>query len=155
MSEKDVRNIALFFFFALLDNRRAVDLTTQALVYCRQRKDKNPQISNNVLVVMATKKFWEKSQKAHLRGLPYLTADGGWVVPEKVEFGPWREFQKNSTLDELLIVIWIKILNLSFLEVSEALGVTEGTLRYRMARALRKLGAMTNLFSKKLDQVSL
>jgi hypothetical protein len=155
MSEKDIRNLALFFFFALLDNRRAVDLTTQALVYCRQRKEKNPLISNNVLIVSATKKYWEKSQKAHLRGLPHLTADGGWVVPEKVEFGPWREFQKNSTLDELLIVIWVKILNISFSEVSEALGVTEGTLQYRMARALRKLGAMTNLFSKKIDQAIL
>lgn len=154
MSEKDIRLIALFFFFALLDNRRAVDLTTQAAAFCRRKKEKTPLIANNILIVMATKKFWEKSQKAHLRGLPYLTADGGWIVPEKVDLGPWREFQKNSTLDELLIVIWIKILELSFSEVSEALGVTEGTLRYRMARALRKLGAMTNLFSKKLEQVS-
>lgn len=154
MSEKDIRLLALFFFYALLDNRRAAELTAQALHFCRQKKEKSPLIKNEILIVTATLKFWEKSQKNLLRGMPYFTADGGWILPEKVDIGPWREFHKNATEDELLIMIWVKILNFSFTDVSESLGVTEGTLRYRMARALRKLGAMTSLFPRKLDQVS-
>lgn len=154
MNEKDIRSIAMFFFFALLDNKRALDLTGQSLLFCQQKKEKSPNTKNDVLVVTATSKFWNKSQKSLIRGMPYLTSDGGWVLPEKVDIGPWREFQKNATHDELLIVIWSKILGISFADISEALGVTEGTLRYRMARALRKLGAMTNLFPKKLESVS-
>lgn len=153
MNEKDIRSLALFFFFALLDNKKALELTSLSYNYCLLKKEKNPDIKNQVLIVSATDKFLKESQKSLNRGFPFLSSDGGWVLPDKVEIGPWREFHKNATQDELLIVIWSKILKIPFSDISEALGVSEGTLRYRVAKGLRKLGAMTNIFPKKLEPV--
>jgi hypothetical protein len=77
------------------------------------------------------------------RGRPNTSVESGWLIPEGIDLGPWREFQKNASEDELLTVIWSKILKFSDLEISEGLGITQGTIRYRLGRALRKLGSMT------------
>ncbi|MNT80198.1 hypothetical protein D3C72_2196280 [compost metagenome] len=74
--------------------------------------------------------------------------ESGWLIPEGVDLGPWREFQKTASEDELLTVIWSKILKLSDHEISEGLGITQGTIRYRLGRALRKLGSMTQGMGK-------
>jgi len=69
-------------------------------------------------------------------------------VPEGLDLGPWREFQKSSSEDELLSVIWSKILKIDDDDISEGLGITQGTIRYRLGRALRKLGSMTQGMGK-------
>lgn len=154
MSEKDIRLLSLFFFFAYLDSKRAMEATAQALQWCERKKEKNPQINTDILIVMATHKEWTDHLELKIRQLPASTADGGWILPERTDLGPWREFLKSASQDELLIVIWAKILNFPFSIISEALGVTEGTLRYRMARAVRKLGAMTHLFPRKMEMLN-
>ena len=155
MSDKDIRLLALFFYFALLDNKRAFDLTNQSYQFCLKQKEKNPQIRNSVLIVATTIKYWKIAQKNKSKKWPYLTSDGGWTIPDKIDIGPWLEFQKTAPSEELLVIIWSKILNISFSDISIATEIPEGTLRYRMARATKNIGSMTNLFPKKLEQVSL
>ncbi|QDK43829.1 hypothetical protein DOM22_00955 [Bdellovibrio sp. ZAP7] len=143
MTEADIKSIALFFYFALLDDRRAIEASTQALALCRDKKHRNPELSTSVALVAATKITWDKFKVRVTRGRPNTTVESGWLVPEGVDLGPWREFQKTASEDELLTVIWSKILKIEDNDISEGLGITQGTIRYRLGRALRKLGTMT------------
>lgn len=144
MSEIDVKSIALFFFFALLDERRAIDAAAEAYENCRRRLVKDPQLKSSVALVAATKHIWEKNSGRFVRGRPNYSSESGWLLPNNIDMGPWKEFQKSSQEDEFLCIIWSQILKLSDEDISLGLGISTGTLRYRTGRALRKLGAMTN-----------
>ena len=148
MTEKDVQSIALFFYFALLDDQKAIEAASQSLALGRARKNRNPNLKNSVAIVAATKAVWDKYKVRVARGRPNTSIESGWLVPEGVDLGPWREFQKSASEDELLTVIWSKILKIEDDDISEGLGITQGTIRYRLGRALRKLGSMTQGVSK-------
>ncbi|QDK36258.1 hypothetical protein [Bdellovibrio sp. NC01] len=148
MNEADIQSIALFFYFALLDDKKAIEASTQALAVCLDKKKRNPELKNSVALVSATKAVWDKFKVRVARGRPNTSVESGWLVPEGVDLGPWREFQKTASEDELLTVIWSKILKIDDQDISEGLGITSGTIRYRLGRSLRKLGTMTQGVSK-------
>lgn len=143
MTEADLQSITLFFYFALLDDKKAIEASSKALALCRVRKTKNPNLKNAVAIVAITKSVWDKYKARVSRGRPNTTIESGWLIPEGLDLGPWREFQKLASEDELLTVIWSKILKIADDDISEGLGITQGTIRYRLGRALRKLGSMT------------
>lgn len=148
MTEADVQSIALFFYFALLDDQKAIEASSQALALGRARKQKNPHLKNTVALVASTKVVWDKYKARVARGRPNTSVESGWLIPEGLDLGPWREFQKSASEDELLTVIWSKILKIEDDDISEGLGITQGTIRYRLGRALRKLGSMTQSMGK-------
>ncbi len=149
MTEVDVKSIALFFYFAFLDDKKAIEASVQALAFGREKKQKAPQTKDVVILVSATKTIWDKNKSRVNRGRPNTSIESGWVVPDEVDLGPWREFQKNASEDELLTVIWSKILKIDDNDISEGLSITQGTIRYRLGRALRKLGGMIQGTHKK------
>jgi DNA-directed RNA polymerase specialized sigma24 family protein len=75
-----------------------------------------------------------------VRGRPQFSLESGWRVPQTLDFAPWKEFQKKAPEEELLALVWSKALNFTDEEISQGLGLTEGTLRFRVGRALRKMG---------------
>lgn len=154
MGESEVKSIALFFFFAFLDDRRALEASTHAISICTAKKKKKPQFNSPVLIVMATFSVWTKHHLKLNRGNPNISTEAGWMVPADLDLGPWREFQKLATQDELLAVIWSKVLEISEKDIAQGLGISEGTVRYRLGRALRKLGSMAQgVSTKKLNAV--
>lgn len=148
MNEAEIRAIALFFYVSLLDDRKAVEAAVEAAAIAREKIKRASPNKSSAIIVSATAKVWEATQRKIERSRTNLSADSGWVLPQGLDLGPWREFQKNATSDELLVVIWAKILGFSVSDVSEGLGLSEGTVRYRLGRSLRKLGGMTSLRPK-------
>ena len=144
MSENDVKAIAIFFFFALLDDGKAVEAATEAVENCRRLRSKNPAVRQGAAVVMATFQVWKKVSKRMTRGRPNYSVDSGWLLPKTVDMGAWKEFQKSAQEDEFLGLIWSFLLKLPDEDISSGLGISVGTLRYRVGRALRKLGALTS-----------
>ena len=142
MTENHISSIALFFFFALLDDQKAIEASSRALVLGRARSQRNPQLKTSVILVSVTKAVWDQYKLRVARGRPNTSVESGWLIPEGFDLGPWREFQKSASEDELLTVIWSKILGIADEDISEGLGITSGTIRYRLGRALRKLGGM-------------
>lgn len=154
MDEAEVQAIALFFFFAFLDERRALEASTQAISQFAEKKKKHSDLNSHVLLVMTTAALWAKHHHKVHRGNPNISTEGGWMIPGDLDLGPWREFQKLATQDELLAVIWSKVLGLADKDIAQGLGISEGTLRYRLGRALRKLGSMAQgVSTKKLNAV--
>lgn len=144
MSEVEIRGITLFFFFALLDERRALDAASEALVLCRRKLSKNPELKPAVALVGATRVVWEKHSGRFVRGRPNFSAESGYLFPQGLDLGPWKEFQKSAQEDEFLSLIWSQVLKIGDEDISQGLGISVGTLRYRVGRALRKLGQMAN-----------
>ena len=130
MTENDVQSIALFFYFALLDDQKAVEAASQALALGRARKQRNPNLKNSVALVSSTKSVWDTYKARVARGRPNTSIESGWLVPEGVDLGPWREFQKSASEDELLTVIWSKILKIEDDDISEG-SMTQGVSKLK------------------------
>ena len=154
MGESEVKSIALFFFFAFLDDRRAIEAAAQTVSAFKLKKKKNPESASAALIVMSTFAIWSKQHLKLNRGNPNFTNEAGWIIPSDLDLGPWREFQKLATRDELLSVIWAKVLGFSETDIAWGLEISEGTVRYRLGRALPKLGSMAQgVSTKKLSSV--
>jgi hypothetical protein len=142
MYDEQIKGISLFFFFALLDENKAMTAATRAVDLFFSRMRKNPQSKPNVMLVYVTLFVWQKMKGNFLRGRPHYSTESGWHLPANLDDSPWKQFQKEASEDELLSVIWSQILKISEDEISYALGVSDGTIRYRIGRSLRKLGSM-------------
>lgn len=140
MTSNDIRSIALFFFFAFADDRMAVPAAIQALSLARNFKKKNPDLPSEVAVIKATARVWGKQHTRQEPGLLRLGTSPGWTLPPKIDMAPWREFQKSASTDELAAVIWSKVLNYDDALIGRALGLSGGTVSYRLGHALKKLG---------------
>jgi len=143
MFDNEIKAIGLFFFLALLDENRALIASTKATDLFYRRMKKSPQTKPGIALVMVCRQMWEKSRGNLYRGRPRYNPDSGWLFPEGLDLSPWKEFQKSAPEDELLAMIWSQVLKISESDLSTALGITEGTIRYRVGRALRKMGSMT------------
>lgn len=140
----DSKSIALFFFFALMDEQRAIEATSKAIQNYRARLAKNPEKKPAVTLVAATAEVWETEGSRIIRGRQNFSFGNGWTLPTGLDVGPWKEFQKTAQEDEFLALIWSQILQISDDDIAMGLNISIGTLRYRVGKALRKLGALTN-----------
>lgn len=140
----DARSIALFFFFALMDERRAIEATSKAINNYRARMAKNPERKPNVTLIASTYFVWRTASDRLVRGRQNFSFTAGWSLPEHIDLGPWKEFHKTAQEDEFLALIWSRILQIPDEDIALGLGISVGTLRYRVGRALRKLGGLTN-----------
>ncbi len=143
MFDTEIKAIGLFFFLSLLEERRAIIAATKATDLFYKKMKKSPQTKPSIVLVMVCKQMWDKSRGNFQRGRPRYTPDSGWLFPMGLELSPWKEFQKTAPEDELLTLIWSQVFKISDADLSTALGITEGTIRYRIGRALRKIGGMT------------
>lgn len=153
MGDSEVRAFALFFFFACLDEYRAKDAASKAADEYERLLRRDSSLDPAVGVVLASSKIWGQYRSRISRGRPQFSSDSGWLLPDQVDLGHWKEFQKSAPEDELLAVIWVHLLGYSEARVSQALGLTEGTLRYRVGRGLRKLGSFLSSTGRPLKAV--
>ncbi len=144
MNENDVRAIALFFFYALLDDQKAIEAGARALNLAKDKKRKQPEMANAVALVQSTFEIWKKEEAEARRMSMVRSLNPGWSLPDGTDLSPWREFHKQSSSDEIVVVIWSKILGLPDAEIATALELPEGTIRYRVGHALRRLGELTS-----------
>ncbi len=142
ITEQHVRWIALFFLFSLLDERVAAQATLKTVTALKARLPvegtEDPSLMRIRIIEMCEKNRLNFKKQA-LRSAHILTFSG-WSLPDHVDMGPWARFQKEASEEELLSVIFSRILGFSDEEIAEGLKVTVGTTRYRVGRGLRHLG---------------
>lgn len=139
MSDQDYRLIALFFFFAFLDEKLAMQATIKAATYCESRARKLKHFDNSYFVYIS-RAIWNEFQSKIVKGKSTVMLEASWVVNDHVDLGSWKEFHKLADANELLSVIWSRILNIADEDIAKGLNLTIGTTRYRVGRALKKLG---------------
>ena len=145
MSQESYRSIANFFFFAFLDEALALESATRISAQFKtrmQNQSTNTQTQNDALIVYLTNQAFQSHRKHLYKGHSLISQEGGWLLPEGLDLSAWKQFHKEVPDQEMLAVLWSQILGLSDAAISEGLGVTAGTVRYRVGHGLRKLGAI-------------
>lgn len=130
-----IRSLTLFFFLNLDGDKKVVAATLKAMRLLRR---KGNQITEADLIATA-QRVLERSQKL---ALPTESSTSPVVIPPNLELGGWREFQKKADQNEVVAVVWSRVLRFSDEVVASGLNSTVGTVRHRVARGLRKLGSL-------------
>ncbi len=143
ISEAQLRSIALFFYFAFQDEKLAEQASakTIARIQRRQKEQDIAEAEMDSIIVSITQKIWRNHKKYIQNTQSSVSAEGGWLLDKGVDLGPWQQFRKETVEDEFLVLIWSKILKMNDESISKGLGVTTGTIRHRVGRALKLLGS--------------
>ncbi len=143
------RLIALFFYYALLDDKVAVRAAERAIAsYKNKLRGLNLDINDaedsrfcRAVLVRACQAQWEQARDSAARGEARLNLANGFHLPENVDLAPWVKFHKEANEEEMIALIFTRILVIDEHEIAEALGFTTGTVFHRVGRAVRLLGS--------------
>lgn len=143
VTDEQVRRIALFFLFSLMDEKTALHAAGRVIasVKAAYPAGKPQTISNSELI----KSCWgqwpqhRKLARTHANSAPIPSS--AWALPERADLGPWMKFHRSAADEEIVAVTLINILGFSENEVAHGLNVSVGTVRYRVGNAIRRLGA--------------
>ena len=139
MSELLTHKFAMFFFWAFLDDKKAIENASSAFeIYKKRIQNNNYQ---NVECISAIHKIWIKNSSGYVRSKSRINASAGWKFKKQIDFSPWSIFLKTASPDEIEVVILAQILKFNTEDIAKALQLSEGSIRYRIGKSLRKLGA--------------
>lgn len=116
--------------------------TVEALgLYEKRLKGREGHGPSDSLLVYSTYKIWKKySKKRNIKAKDLGLAAEGWIIPQGLKMEPWREFVKDQDPQLYLAIAWSQLLGFTDKDISEGLGVTEGSVRYRVGKGLKLLG---------------
>ncbi len=135
-----IRPLSLFFFFSLMNETKSIHFTIKTIE--KLKKLKSGSDLNKMMIKIATD-YFSKNKNTEV----YITKNVGefWILPADLELGPWKEFHKKISKNELISLIWGLVIKVGEDDILDALNVSQGTHRYRIASALKKLGSNTYL----------
>lgn len=140
MKEDQLKQILLFFFFVTLSEKRSKELSREAWFWCVNKKKKNPELEANHIVLLSLDRIWKELEKEPRTGVSAFSNDSGWLLPQTFQFEPWKEFQKTASSEELFVTVVAQILKFPEAILTKVLGLSVGTIRYRLAKTSRRVG---------------
>ncbi len=144
MTEAQIQSVALFYYFVTLDESVSLVESERTLlkVESRLKKSTRPHEEIAPLIVYFTQKGWNKLRRRKQYVVTQSSVGSGFLIPDEVDMSSWVQFKKEADESEFLAVLWSRVLKFRDDEISIGLGVTVGTIRHRVSRGLRKLGAI-------------
>lgn len=145
--------MALFFYFSLPNEASAKWAAARAYrdLLKLQGGSEASEITGDRIVDCTYKHWLAMNRSRGRRARIFMsTPTIGWLVPEALDIGPWKQFQKEADGDELLAVIWSRVLNIPDQDIAAGIGVSVGTVRHRVGRGLRLLGTFQNLGNQRV-----
>lgn len=135
-----VRPLSLFFFFSLMNETKSIHFTIKTIE--KLKKLKTGSDLGKMMIKIATELFL-KNENTEV----YITKNVSefWILPTDLELGPWKEFHKKISSNELVSLLWGLVIKRPEPDILKALEITQGTHRYRISSALKKLGSNTYL----------
>lgn len=133
-----IDTVAKYFFFCSLDEQISFNASLKALTDLKHNDWLDHRHRARWVQVLSK---WKAKLKS-LRGKPWTESKGdyGFALPGDFELGSWTNFLSAGEATEVEAVLLSKILKFSDEEIADGLGVTTGTVRYRVGRGLRHLG---------------
>lgn len=62
------------------------------------------------------------------------------VINDQLDINHWRSFVRKASAEEISIVLFYLVFSMNEAHIARSLNVSEGTIRLRLAKALRTLG---------------
>lgn len=123
-----------------MNETKSIHFTIKTIEKLKKLK---PGSNTNIMMIKIATDFFSKNETAEI----YITKNVSefWILPADLELGPWKEFHKKVSKNELISLLWGLVIKLSEKDILRALNITQGTHRYRITSALKKLGSNTFL----------
>jgi DNA-directed RNA polymerase specialized sigma24 family protein len=133
-----IDTVAKYFYFASLDEHISFTASLKALTDLKHNDWLDRRHRSRWVQVLSKWKLKLNS----LRGKAWSedSHEKGFSLPKDFDLQVWANFLQTGEATEVEAVLFSKILNFSEEEIAEGLGVTTGTVRYRVGRGLRHLG---------------
>lgn len=137
-----VSAISRFFLLTHLDEHEATVATTTVLYRWRAvvGAEANRGATARPLLIRELNRYWTDLKRVPQSGQPILFDNPQWSIPSDLNLGPWLEFRRTATPEEIFAVLTVRVLNMPEDVVAGGVGVQTGTIRHRLARGLRRLG---------------
>jgi DNA-directed RNA polymerase specialized sigma24 family protein len=133
-----IETVAKYFFFSALDERVSFAASLKVLA---EIKSKNWLTEDHRARWVETLTKW-KPKLAHVKPRAWSGSghDRGFTLPGEVDVSLWAAFQTSVDPAEVEAVLLSQVLAFTDDEIADGLGVSRGTVRYRVGRGLRHLG---------------
>lgn len=143
LTESVIETVAKYFFFTALDERVSFAASLRVLA---ELKSKNWIDGAHRWRWVETLTKW-KSRLGTIKPRAWSDAatDRGFVLPAEVDVSLWASFSTSVEPTEVEAVLLSQVLAFTDDEIAAGLGVTVGTVRYRVGRGLRHLGGYVEL----------
>jgi hypothetical protein len=155
VTNEQVRRIALFFLFSLMDEKTALHAAGRVIASVKAAYPAGkPQTISNAELIKSCWGQWPQHRKLarthvgnqakvpnNVAQSSTLIPSSAWALPERADLGPWMKFHRSAADEEIVAVTLMNILGFSENEIAHGLNVSVGTVRYRVGNAIRKLGA--------------
>lgn len=149
LTAQDTRDVigraGLFFYLAFLDEARAKEATREIVKSLRRRGLHRANKDNSSLeeLVQLIHSYSNKHiDMARPTGTSFTS--GELVVPPGISWSRWLEFRRHAERNDFYAVLLTRVLGISEGLVAKALQLSEGTMRFRVARGLRVLGQISH-----------
>lgn len=130
--------VAKYFFFLCFDERLSFSAGLGVLndLKTRNRIDEE----HRAHWVQALHDWKRKLPRLRPRSWSDSPEARGFALPDDFDLSAWVTYMNSADPDEVEAVLLSRILSFADGEIAEGLGVTVGTVRYRVGRGLRHLG---------------
>ena len=133
-----VETVSKYFFFSALDERVSFSASLRVL---SEIKAKNWLADEHRARWVEILTKWKPRLKTiKPRAWTVTPTDRGFILPGSVDVSLWASFQSSVNPSEVEAVLLSQVLAFTDDEIADGLGVTVGTVRYRVGRGLRHLG---------------
>lgn len=128
--------VVVFFYLSLLDEAQSKEAIQRSIKTYRQ---------SDLRVEDLIRLMHEGYQKHFAKARPVGSAfsSGQLILPDGLKWNVWLEFHRLADRNDLVALLLNKILGFSEASVAEGLQVSQGTVRFRVAKALRLLGGLS------------
>ena len=147
VTEEQVRWIGLFFLFSFMDEKTALLATHRTVAHLkatvaadREAEEGKTVITRDVLI-KTLRKMFDQHRRLLPRNRPTTQPESVWRLPDHFDIAAWSKFQKDSSDGEVVAVVLSRVLRFTDDEIAEGMNLSLGTVRYRLGKAIRQLGA--------------
>lgn len=133
-----IDTVAKYFYFLSLDEQIAVGASFRVLSEIKAQGFMAPE--HRPHWIEQAHRYRDKIKKMPKREWIHSTGEKGFIFPKGFDLSGWINFLNNGDLQEVEAVLLSRILLIPEEEVATALGVSVGTVRYRVGRGLRVMG---------------
>ncbi len=132
-----VKHFLNFFFLLFLDEDLAIECTSKALKVYSKSKKKNDIALHSIISAMHVVGLKYRKKFTSFRS--HIGHGANIQITVDVPFAKWLEVQRTLTFEELEILIWREVQGFSIQDISAAISLTQGTLKFRLNQALLDL----------------
>jgi len=156
MIDSQIHAVAKFFYLTSKNPPKTNEAIRKTLAKLKSLYQKNPKLEDDASVLVYwTNKYWKQVFKNRQLAFIYqANREPGsptasyFTIPKDTDLNTWNEFMSKSSEDELMLVVWSKILQIDENQIAKGLGISFGTVRFRVAAGLRKLSEVMDQHGK-------